>query len=103
LILIAAVPVGAAQAGGLTDRIIKDGEQVDEDITIYGGNLVIEKGASVNGNIVVFGGHAEIAGDIDGDVAIFGGNVELTGAIDGELVIFGGNLEERSLAEVDGD
>jgi len=103
LIVLAAVPVGAAWAGSLTDRIIKTGEQVDEDVEVYGGNLVIEEGATVNGDVAVFGGHAEVGGTIDGDVAIFGGNVELTGDVTGDLVIFGGSMDVSAVAEVAGE
>lgn len=102
-IVFAAVPVGAAYADTLDDRIIKEGDVVDEDVQVYGGNLVIEEGAVVNGDVVVFGGHAEIGGEIDGDVAIFGGTVDLTGVVDGELVIFGGNLDVSDDADVLGE
>jgi hypothetical protein len=103
LIVLAVVPAGSAFAGTLTDRIIKEGEVVDEDVAVYGGNLIIENGAMVNGDVVVFGGHAEISGTIDGDVAIFGGDAELTGAVVGDLVIFGGSMNVSSTAEVDGE
>lgn len=103
LIAFAAVPVGAAYAGTLTDRIIKEGEEVDEDVAVYGGNLIIEEGAVVNGDVVVFGGHAEIGGEINGDIVVFGGDATLTGAVDGDLVTFGGSLEVSSTAEVDGE
>jgi hypothetical protein len=102
-IVIAAVPVGATYADSLTDRIIKEGEEVNEDVSVYGGNLIIEKGAVVNADVMVFGGHAEIGGEINGDVVIFGGNAELTGVVDGDLVIFGGSLDVSSQAEVDGE
>jgi hypothetical protein len=101
--VFAAVPVGAAYADSLTDRIIKAGEEVNEDVEVYGGNLTIEEGAVVNGDVVVFGGHAEIKGEIDGDVAIFGGNVDLSGTVNGDLVIFGGSLKVDASAEVDGE
>ncbi|MFZ0545425.1 MAG: polymer-forming cytoskeletal protein [Candidatus Promineifilaceae bacterium] len=102
-IVFATVPVGAAWAGTLTDRIIKNGEEVNEDVEVYGGNLTIEEGAIVNGDVAVFGGHAEIGGSINGDVAVFGGDVDLTGVIDGDLVVFGGNMEVFTQAEVGGE
>lgn len=103
LMVLAAVPVGAAYADTLADRIIKEGDVVNEDVEVYGGNLIIEEGAVVNGDVVVFGGHAEISGEIDGDVAIFGGTVDLNGVVDGELVIFGGSLNVSESAEVKGE
>lgn len=103
LIVFAAVPVGITQAGELTDRIIKSGDVVNEDVAVYGGNLTIEDGAVVNGDVLVFGGHADVGGEIDGDVAIFGGSVTLNGLVDGDLVIFGGSMDVSSAAEVDGE
>lgn len=103
VMVLAAVPVGAAYADTLADRIIKEGDVVNEDVEVYGGNLIIEEGAVVNGDVVVFGGHAEVSGEIDGDVAIFGGTVDLNGVVDGELVIFGGSLNVSESAEVKGE
>ncbi len=104
-IAIAAVPIGIAQAqdGNPMDRVIKSGDVVNEEVAVFGGNLVIEPGAIINAEVVVFGGHAEIGGLIDNDVAIFGGNVELTGVVAGDLVVFGGNININSSAEVAGD
>ena len=103
LLMILALPAGAAAAAPLLDRIVEDGETVDEDIVIFGGRLVVEKGGTVSGEVSVFGGEAVLAGQVEGDVSIFGGETTLSGEIDGDLVVFGGNMDVTSSAEVDGD
>jgi hypothetical protein len=111
LLMILALPAGAAAATAaataaaapLLDRIVEDGETVDEDIVIFGGRLVVEKGGTVSGEVSVFGGEAVLAGQVEGDVSIFGGETTLSGEIDGDLVVFGGNMDVTSSAEVDGD
>jgi hypothetical protein len=107
LLMILALPATAAAAttvaDPLLDRIVKDGETVNEDIVIFGGRLVVEEEGTVSGDVSVFGGEAILAGKIEGDVAIFGGETTLSGEIDGDLVIFGGNLDAAGSAEVDGD
>lgn len=103
LALMVLVPAGSAYAAPNFDRTIGEGETVQEDLVIFGGKLVIESGAIVEGDVSVFGGHAEISGDVTGDVAIFGGEVILAGTIGGDIVIFGGSLEADSSADVDGE
>ncbi|MCI0397184.1 MAG: polymer-forming cytoskeletal protein [Chloroflexi bacterium] len=103
LVLLLLLPAGTALAGTHFDRIIKSGESVDEDITITGGRLVVEEGATVNGEVVIFGGTAEVAGTINGNVSIFGGSTELSGQVNGDLVVFGGDLTVNTAAGVDGE
>lgn len=103
ILMIIAVPSGAAQAAPNLDRIVKEGETVDEDIAIFGGNLVIEEGGTVDGDVSIFGGTADLAGEILGSVFVLGGNVTLSGTVEQDLVIFGGNLNVDSAADVDGE
>lgn len=103
LALLMLAPAGAAHAAPNSDRTIGEGETVHEDLVIFGGSLVIEHGATVDGDVSVFGGKAEIGGDIHGDVAIFGGQVILSGNIDGDIVVFGGSIKADDMASVDGD
>lgn len=96
-------PTGVVQAAPNFDRVVREGQVLDEDLVVVGGQLVIEEGAQVNGAITVYGGEANLAGSIDGDVSVFGGRTTLTGHVDGDLVIIGGNLSAGSAAAVDGD
>jgi hypothetical protein len=103
LMMVVVLPVGAAGEFNLFDRIIRTGETVKEDIAVHGGNLIVEAGAIVDGDVVVLGGAATIDGQINGDVAVFGGNVTLSGIISGDLVVTGGNLTIDDSGDVDGD
>jgi hypothetical protein len=100
LLLLIAVPAGAAQAAPFQDRVIAAGEIVDEDLPIFDGSLVIEEGGVVNGDVLLFGGTLRLAGVVNGDVSIFGGGATLLGQVHGDLVLIGGNVIASSSAEV---
>jgi hypothetical protein len=99
ILILLLIPTGVALAGP-SDRIIEAGESLDEDITIFGDELEVQEGATVNGDVLIFGGNATLAGTINGDVTVMGGNVELAGTINGNLVTFGGNIEVVGTADV---
>lgn len=103
LLILLALPAGAAYAAPNVDRIIHEGETVHEDIVVFGDRLVVEEGATVDGDVSIFGGSAQLAGTIEGDVAIFGGTTTLTGEITGELVIFGGSMSASGTADIGGE
>lgn len=102
LVLLLLLPAGVALAGA-NDRIVGSGESLDEDITIWGDNLEVGAGATVNGDVVVMGGNAVLNGTINGDVSVYGGNIELSGTISGDLVTFGGNVDVVGAADVSGE
>lgn len=102
LLLTLLIPTGVALAGP-NDRVIREGESLKEDITIFGDELEIEEGATVDGDVLVFGGNATLAGTINGNVSVMGGNIELSGPITGDLVMFGGNVEITGAADVSGE
>ena len=103
ILLFVVIPAGVSYADPGFDRVIGEGETVEEDIVLFGGTLLVENGATVEGSVSVFGGEATIAGEVDGDVAVFGGEVTVSGSIDGDMVVLGGNLHADSTASVDGD
>ena len=103
LIMLLVVPVGVTHAAQTFDRVIAAGETVSEDLAIWGGSLKVEEGATVVGDVSVFGGTAVLNGHVEGDVVIFGGTASLAGTVDGDLVLFGGTLGAGSSADVDGD
>ncbi len=102
-IIFVAVPAGVASADPGFDRVIGEGETVEEDIVVFGGSLLVEPGATVEGSVSVFGGETELAGTIIGDVALFGGQATISGFIDGDMVVLGGNLQADTTAAVAGD
>jgi len=103
LLIMVLLPSGIAHAAPAFDRVIREGETVNEDVVIFDGTLVIQKGARVNGDVVAFGSSVTLAGDVNGDVAIFGGSTTISGSVDGDLVILGSNLVANSAAVVYGD
>lgn len=60
----------------------------------YFGNVVVEPGQVVEGDINVLGGNATIEGTVDGDVNVAGGNIYLrgNGRITGEEHALGGDI-----------
>lgn len=72
---------------------VPEGDTIDEDITIGGGNAEID--GVIDGDLAVMGGVVKVSGLIDGDVAVFGGNLEITGMIDGDAAVMGGNIDNR--------
>ena len=103
LVLLLVVPAGVTHAAPTFDRIIAAGETVHEDLVIWGGSLIVEEDATVDGDVSVFGGTAVLDGHVEGDVVIFGGTASLSGTVDGNLVLFGGTLTAGTSADVDGD
>jgi hypothetical protein len=102
LLTLLLIPTGVALAGP-SDRIIRAGESVDEDITIVGDELEVEEGATVNGDVLILGGNVTLAGTVNGSVTVWGGNIELSGSITGDLVMLGGNVEMVDAAAVSGE
>jgi hypothetical protein len=103
LVLLLVVPAGVTHAAPTFDRIIASGDTVHEDLVIWGGSLIVEDEATVDGDVSVFGGTAVLDGHVEGDVVIFGGTASLSGTVDGDLVLFGGTLTAGTSADVDGD
>lgn len=103
LLLILVLPSGYALAASPYDRIIRTGETVNESITLVDDDLIIEEGGTVDGDVTIFGGSADVSGTITGDVAIFDGRMVLAGAVEGDLVVFGGDLHVEEGSSVAGD
>jgi hypothetical protein len=74
---------------------VPEGDTVDDDVTVQGGNAEIE--GVIDGDLAVMGGIVEVSGLIDGDVAVFGGNLDITGTIDGDAAVMGGNITNRGI------
>jgi cytoskeletal protein CcmA (bactofilin family) len=75
------------------DYYVPEDDTVDEDITVSGGNAIID--GLIDGDLAVMGGMVDINGMIDGDVAVFGGNLDILGTVDGDAAVFGGNIKNK--------
>lgn len=101
LLLAILIPSSVAMAARF-DRIVGDGETVHGDVTVVDDNLIVEAGGVIEGDVTVFSGDADVAGEIVGDVTLFSGHLALNGQIEGDLVLFGGNLTLEPDAVLDG-
>lgn len=102
MLVLVAIPTGAVLAAPAFDTVVEAGETVDNDITLFGEDLEVAEGATVNGNIVVFNGDVRIAGQVNGDVVLFNGDLEATNtaAITGVCGLVNGRLEDQTEAGV---
>jgi hypothetical protein len=93
LVALLAFP-SVAMAGGMLDGRV-----------VFGGSFTLEKGETLDGDLLVFGGNVTLQVDsrVAGDVVVLGGNVSSDGTIDGDVTIVGGNVRLKSNALVRGD
>jgi len=87
------------------DFILESGESYKGDIVLFDGKLTLEEDSHLEGNAVVFGKPAQIAGYLEGDLVVFGGDIELesTAVVDGDVVVFGGKVHKAEGAIIEGE
>jgi hypothetical protein len=73
------------------------------DATIFGGSLVVPAGERRDHDVVVFGGSAEIQGDVGHDLTVFGGSATLDGSVGHDVVVLGGSVHLGPHASVGHD
>jgi len=118
LLILLALPAGSALAAPQEppdyplDRIItgddfvlEDDETEVGDVVVFGGSAEIEPGAVLDGDLAVFGGDVQVDGVIKGSVAVFGGDVEILeeAYVGGDCALFGGSVEIHENATIVGD
>ncbi len=88
---------------GCGARIAGD-TRVNRNVVSFGGDVVVEKGAIVGGDIVVFGGNLDLAGEVDHRVTLFGGTVTLESGsvVQNNVQVFGGRAVKKDGAVVRG-
>ncbi len=74
-------------------------DTIDDDVTVTGGNAQID--GVIDGDLAVIGGEVGVSGSVDGDVAVFGGDLTIKGIISGDAVVFGGSI--HNLNTIEGD
>jgi hypothetical protein len=84
---------------------LASGETLNEDLTIIGGAVVLEKGSIVYGKVIVLGGSLEINGTINGDIVAAGGHVKLgeSAVVNGDITSAGGFVDKDLGAEISGE
>jgi hypothetical protein len=74
--------------GGST--IVASGETIEDDLYVFGGAADIA--GTVNGDVVFFGGTSTIGGRVTGDVLVLGGTTNVSGDVSGSLRALGGTI-----------
>ena len=90
------------------NKVIGPGEEVRGDLAVLGGELELQEGGRVNGDVVlllIFGGSGIIDGEVDGDLVVVGGTAELGShaLIRENLVTLGANVSKAPGATVMGE
>jgi hypothetical protein len=109
LLLIAVVVLGvlpgiaAAEQRSGGSIVIEDGETVSEDLTAFGGTVVVR--GTVDGDLTAFAGNVIIESDaeVTGSVEATAGNVRIAGNVGGTATATGGNVFIADTATIDGD
>jgi hypothetical protein len=76
-----------------------------DDVIRFGGDVTVNHGETVDGDVVVFGGNGRVDGRVNGDVVVLGGSLTLGPEADiaGDAVTFGGTLSRDPGATIGGD
>lgn len=112
--LLAALALPAqvfAQGGEPQDEIVLGdnytlvaGESV-KNLTILGGNVVLEVGSNVVDHIFLFGGTLTVNGTVGEDIHIYGGQLYLsdTAIVGGDISLTGGDVQQADGATINGN
>jgi cytoskeletal protein CcmA (bactofilin family) len=110
LFLGLALPVWADDGQGQAvlpgeSTVIGPGETVQGDLAVLGGNLELQAGGRVNGDVVIIAGSGVIDGEVDGHLVVLGGMAELrsNAVIRQNLFTFGANVSKAEGATVQGE
>jgi len=88
--------IGAAQA------LVISGE-VKRNVAGFAGNIYINKGARIGGNVGAFGGESIVEGSIQRDLFTFGGLLDFRGGVGRNLAFRGGQLSLAPPSQVGGN
>jgi hypothetical protein len=87
------VPVGTAFAA----------DKTPDDRIVVSGSVVVDRGETVPGDVVVGQGDVLIRGNVHGDVIVADGDVTLRGKVGGDVVTLGGTATLGRAARIKGD
>lgn len=102
ILLAILVPTGVVLADPLADRVVGSDDSIPGDVTIFDDDLEVEEGGEIEGDVVVWNGHAVISGTIRGDLVVMNGDLDLadTAVIRGDCVVMNGELTGTSDSHV---
>lgn len=100
IVLLLALPAGAALAAPAFDTVVESGETINNDVIVLDGDLEVESGAVVNGDVIVFNGDAFVDGTINGDLVLFNGDLETDedATLNGDCVLVNGAVHGDAAA-----
>ena len=86
------------------DLTVAAGETLNDNVTVFNGNVKVEQGGHINGNLSIFSGDLVLEGKIDGNLAIFGGDAYLTASshVSGDVSVLGGKMKREANAYIGG-
>ena len=82
------------------DYIVESGTELDCDLTVFAGSLLVEEGATINGSVNVPFGSARIAGEVRDDVSA-ARDLAVEGRVGGSASALFGELRVTGLVKAD--
>jgi hypothetical protein len=74
-----------------------------KNIAAAGGMIKFEKTSTLDGNLLLFGGNAHLAGSVAGEAKVWAGDVSMTGEVGGSVEFAGGKFVSHRGALIGGD
>jgi hypothetical protein len=111
LVTVLAAPGSVwAQDGQPEDQVVLGGNytlsagQSVGNLNVFGGNAVLEAGATVTDHVFLYGGNLTVDGEVKEDIHMYGGQVTLgnSAVVGGDITVSGGNLSMADGAQVSG-
>uniref|UniRef100_A0A540VKI4 DUF4332 domain-containing protein n=2 Tax=Litorilinea aerophila TaxID=1204385 RepID=A0A540VKI4_9CHLR len=99
------IPTDGAREIFQGDLVVEAGQTLDGDVVVYSGNVTVHPGGRIQGNLIVYSGDIQVADGavVTGDVAAFSGNVDVAGEVSGNIASWSGHVRLRRSAHVGGD
>jgi cytoskeletal protein CcmA (bactofilin family) len=104
VVLLGTLPgIAAAEQRSGGSIVVEDGETVTEDLTAFGGTVVVR--GTVEGDLTAFAGNViiEQGAEVTGSVEVTAGNVRIAGTVGGTATASGGNVFIADTATIDAD
>ncbi len=87
------------------DLEVERGEVLEGDVNVYSGDVVIREDGRIQGNLNVYSGDVEVeeSARVDGNITSWSGDVQIDGRVDGSISAMAGDVEVGDKASVGGD
>lgn len=111
-LLAALLLAGCAEQGAIGGTAVLDGphtyaqgQLLQGDVLVAGGQLFLEEGAQIDGSLYMLGGTVRLDGTVTGEVSIIGGSLSIGPAavVGGDLSLGGGHVTRSEQATIRGE